>query len=305
MASRLGRLVLLATERSLVQRAVTSTPPGKLLARRFVAGETLDDAIAVAARLNDEGFTVSLDHLGEHVTDAERAAAARDDYLACLDRIAAENLDANISIKLTQLGLGFDGALAEGSLRDLAARAAAVDRTVTIDMEESEYTSATIELYEAAQRIHGNLGIALQAYLLRTAGDLERIVDLGGHIRLCKGAYLEPADVAFQGREEVAASFDRLSRRLFAQTTTKPAIASHDDDRLAIALELAAGRDAPYEFQLLYGVRGPRQRELVAAGHPVRVYVPYGVAWYPYLTRRLAERPANVAFFLRAALGRS
>jgi proline dehydrogenase len=172
-------------------------------------------------------------------------------------------------------------------------------------MEESEYTSATIELYEAAQRVHGNLGIALQAYLMRTAGDLERIVDLGGHIRLCKGAYLEPADVAFQGREEVAASFDDLSRRLFAQTTTKPAIASHDDDRLAVALELAAGRDAPYEFQLLYGVRGPRQRELVAAGHPVRVYVPYGVAWYPYLTRRLAERPANVAFFLRAALGRS
>ena len=140
---------------------------------------------------------------------------------------------------------------------------------------------------------------------VRAEGDLERVIGLGGHIRLCKGAYLEEPDVAFQGRDEVAMSFDRLLRTLMGQSATKPAIATHDDDWITRARELIEGYAAPYEFQLLYGVRGPLQRELVANGHPVRVYVPYGVAWYPYLTRRLAERPANVGFFLRAAVGRS
>ncbi len=305
MPSRVGKLVLLATDRSPVRKLFTATRPGRALAGRFVAGETLDDAVAAAAALNSAGFTVSLDHLGEHVSDTEQAIAARDDYLACLDRIAADGLDANISIKLTQLGLGFDDALAARSLTELAERAAGHGTTVTVDMEESEHTSATIDLYEATQREHGNLGVALQAYLLRTEGDLERVIGLGGHIRLCKGAYLEEPDVAFQGRDEVAMSFDRLLRTLMGQSATKPAIATHDNDRITRARELIESYAAPYEFQLLYGVRGPLQRELVANGHPVRVYVPYGVAWYPYLTRRLAERPANVGFFLRAAVGRS
>ncbi len=140
---------------------------------------------------------------------------------------------------------------------------------------------------------------------MRSATDLDRIIPLGGHIRLCKGAYLEPADVAFQGRAEVASSFDRLLETLMAAPETKPAIATHDDDRLALARRLAAEREDPYEFQLLYGVRGPLQRELITAGYPVRIYLPYGVAWYPYLTRRMAERPANLGFFLRAVVGRS
>ncbi len=305
MASALGKLVLLATERSAVRSLFTSTRPGRALATRFVAGEELSDAIDVARRLNEDGFSVSLDHLGEHVTDRDQAVAARDDYLACFDRIAAGGLDANISIKLTQLGLGFDTDLAASSLDELATRAAAAGTTVTVDMEESEHTSATIELYETAQRTHGNLGIAIQAYLLRSATDLDRIIPLGGHIRLCKGAYLEPADVAFQGRAEVASSFDRLLETLMAAPETKPAIATHDDDRLALARRLAAEREDPYEFQLLYGVRGPLQRELITAGYPVRIYLPYGVAWYPYLTRRMAERPANLGFFLRAVVGRS
>ena len=274
------------------------------MATRFVAGEALDDAVTVAADLNGRGFSVSLDHLGEHATDVARATAARDDYVACLERIAVGGLDANVSIKLTQLGLGFDDDLAVRSLDAIATAAAAVDNTVTIDMEESSHTSATIDLYEDAQRRHGNLGIALQAYLLRTERDLQRIISLGGHIRLCRGAYLENPAVAFQGRDDVAASFDRLLETLLTQSTTKPAIATHDEERIAHARELLVERSAPYEFQLLYGVRPRMQRDLTAAGYPVRVYLPYGVAWYPYLTRRLAERPANLRFFLRAVVGR-
>ncbi len=304
MPSRLGRLILLATERSPVRRLFTATKPGRALASRFVAGESLDEAMDAAARLNRMGFGVSLDHLGEHVSDRSHADAARDDYLACLDQIAVRGLDANISVKLTQLGLGFDDDRVTESLDLLAAKAAECGTTVTIDMEESGHTGTIIDMYAAAQAKHGNLGIAIQAYLLRSVHDIERLVPLGGHIRLCKGAYLEGPDVAFQGREEVSASFDRLLELLVNADETKPAIATHDVERIVVARRLVEGRSGPFEFQLLYGVRGPLQRELLAAGYPVRVYVPYGVAWYPYLTRRLAERPANLGFFLRAAVGR-
>ncbi|MDX1689479.1 MAG: proline dehydrogenase family protein [Acidimicrobiia bacterium] len=301
--SLLGRLVLAVTRWGWVRRLFTSSI-GRRLALRFVAGEHLDDAVAAARRLQDAGFTVSLDHLGEHVADPDLAVRARDDYLACLDRIEAEGLDANISIKLTQLGLGLDDDLAADGLDRIAARAADVGRTVTIDMEESRHTERTIELYEAAQAVHGNLGLALQAYLRRTTADLARVAPLGGHLRLCKGAYDEDADVAFQRRSRVDAAFDRLLRDLMAWPGVRPAIATHDGERIDLAVELSEGREAPYEFQMLYGVREPLQRALVADGHPVRIYVPYGTAWYPYLTRRIAERPANLWFFLRALVGR-
>lgn len=274
------------------------------MARRFVAGETLDEAMAVAAELVATGCEVSLDHLGEHVSDHVEAERSRDDYLACLDRIGESGLAANISVKLTQLGMGLDDDLAAKSLDQLAARAAAVGTTVTVDMEESEYTDKTIALYEAAQREHGNLGIAVQAYLHRTTSDLDRLVPLGGHIRLCKGAYAEPGEVAVQSNDDVDERFDSLLALLMQFPGTKPAIATHDDVRIDLAKSLILRRAAPYEFQMLYGVRGPLQRELVAAGYPLRIYVPYGVAWYPYLTRRLAERPANVLFFMRALVGR-
>jgi proline dehydrogenase len=159
-------------------------------------------------------------------------------------------------------------------------------------------------MYEVAQKEHGNLGIAIQAYLLRSASDLDRIIPLGGHIRLCKGAYAEPEDVAYQGSSEVDRSFDRLSALLMGSPDTKPAIASHDDARLEPVLEAASSRTEPWEFQMLYGVRRDRQRELADAGNEMRIYVPYGEAWYPYLTRRMAERPANLAFFARALIGK-
>jgi proline dehydrogenase len=200
--------------------------------------------------------------------------------------------------------MGLDDDIAAKHLGEIAQAAKRIGTTVTVDMEESEYTERTIAIYEEAQTEHGTLGIAIQSYLLRSASDLDRIIPLGGHIRLCKGAYAEEPDVAYQGDAEVNQSFDRLSALLMTSPDTKPAIASHDDARIRPVLEAAETRETPWEFQMLYGVRRDRQHELVDLGHDVRVYVPYGEAWYPYLTRRMAERPANLMFFARALVGR-
>lgn len=247
---------------------------------------------------------VSLDHLGEHVHDDASAKSAKEDYLEILDRISSEGLDANISIKLTQLGMSFDLEQTKSSLDELAARAADAGTTVTIDMEESEWTESTIDAYEAVQSSRGNLGIAVQAYLFRTAEDLTRLIDLGGHIRLCKGAYAEPPEVAYQTKGDVDASFERLLGMLMGAEQVRPAIATHDDRLIERTYELAASREAPFEFQMLYGIRETIQQEIMHKGYPLRVYVPYGSQWYPYLTRRLAERPANLMFFARALVGK-
>jgi proline dehydrogenase len=302
--SLFSRLVLALTQAGPVERLITTTRPGRSLARRFVAGDTLDDAVGVSQGLNDAGFLVSLDLLGEEVTDARTAAKATDEYLMCLDRIRSDKLEANISIKPTQLGLAIDERLALENISSLAAAATAVGTTVTVDMEDSRYTEATVRMYEKAQAEHGNLGIALQSCLRRTPADLDRLAHLGGHIRLCKGAYVEPEEVAFQAKREVDAAYEAQLRRLMAFPLTKPAVASHDGHLVGVALALANGRSLPFEFQMLYGVRPEMQRELVAAGYPLRVYLPFGSEWYPYLTRRLAERPANAWFFIRALFGR-
>lgn len=299
-----GRALLAVTERGFVRRMITGTGPGRALSTRFVAGETLEDAVGAALELNGRGATVSLDHLGEHVSDRVQAEAAREDYMACLDAIGERGIDGNISVKLSQLGMGLDNELAAASLDMLAERASAVGTTVSVDMEESAVTDVTLDIYCAAQERHGNLGLALQAYLHRTPGDMKRVKALGGHVRLCKGAYAEPPELAFQSRDEVNDAFDRLTQMLMADDGVKPAIASHDTDRLDVAARLAVGRDAPFEYQMLYGVRTGLQERMLAAGDPLRVYVPYGIAWYPYLTRRMAERPANIMFFLRALLMR-
>lgn len=296
--------VLSVTERSSIRRLVTETRAGRAVAGRFVAGDTLTDAVAVARSLNEAGMVVSMDHLGEHVTAIDEAERATGSYLECLEAIAGEGLDANISVKLTQLGMGLDDDVAAKNLDRLAAAAAAAGTSVTVDMEESAHTDTTIAIYEATQRLHGNVGIAVQSYLRRTAADLDRLIPLGGHIRLCKGAYAEPESVAYQHAHEVDESFDRLGAVLMASPHVKPAVATHDDARIAAVLASATTRTAPWEFQMLYGVRRDRQAELIAAGHAMRIYVPYGEAWYPYLTRRLAERPANLAFFARALVGR-
>ena len=304
MASRLGRLLLAVTDRSPVRKLITETRSGRAVSDRFVAGESLDEAIAVARELNEHGASVSLDHLGEHVTDVPQAVAARDDYVAALDRLDAEEIDGNVSVKLTQLGLGTDDDLAAHSLATLAERAGSYGRTVTVDMEESRYTEAAVSLAEKTQREHGNLGLALQSYLHRSEADLERMIAAGGHVRICKGAYAEPADVAFQSTDDVDAAFDRMVATAMSSSAIEPAIATHDGRRIDLAKELAAARSAPWEFQMLYGVRRRLQAELLASGYPLRIYVPYGIAWYPYLTRRLAERPANMLFCLRSLASR-
>jgi proline dehydrogenase len=300
----LGRGLLAITDRSAIRKLFTETAAGRRVSHRFVAGETLDEGATVARQLNDSGFRVSLDHLGEHVDSYAACFDARDAYLACLDRIGADELDANISVKLSHLGLALDAELAVDSLGRLAERAAEVGTTVTIDMEESEYTEATITAYESVQSSAGNLGIAVQSYLYRTGPDLDRVIPLGGHVRLCKGAYAEPEEVAYQSAAKVDAAFDELARRLMAAPGIHPAIATHDTARIELAKQLDQQREEAWEFQMLYGVRRDLQSELLAEGYPVRIYLPYGVAWYPYLTRRMAERPANLAFFLRAAAGK-
>lgn len=302
--SAFTRAVVAATTAPPVERIITGTRAGRSLARRFVAGETLDAGVECARRLNRSRLPVSLDLLGEEVHDRAGAERAADEYVETLKAISAEGLDANISIKLTQLGLAIDPAMAEAAVDRLARAAAEAGTTVTIDMESSTYTDSTVRIYESVQRERGNLGLCLQAALHRTPDDMERLIPLGGHIRLCKGAYVEPPSVALQSDREIVAAYVRLLTTLMGSSGVRPAIATHDPTLIGVALDLARKRQEPFEFQMLYGVRGDEQRRLALMGYDVRVYVPFGSAWYPYLTRRLAERPANFWFFLRALVGR-
>ena len=298
------RSVVAVTELGPVEAAITGTRAGRLLAGRFVAGDTLGEAAETAAALNKLGLHVSLDLLGEAVEDRKGAEKATLGYLECLDRLAVDGLEANISVKLTQLGLAIDRRVAEASVERLAVAAAQVGATVTIDMEDSRYTADTVDIYADAQTRHGNLGVCLQAYLRRTPDDLERLTPIGGHIRLCKGAYVEAEEIAFQGSDDVDAAFARLLTVLMAAEGVRPAVATHDPGLIELTRQLGEKRSAGFEFQMLYGVRQDEQRRLVDLGHDVRVYLPFGSAWYPYLTRRLAERPANAWFFFRALVGR-
>jgi proline dehydrogenase len=303
----LRRTLMAASRSERLQRVATEARPARRVARRFVAGETLDEALEVAEVLNKQGMSASLDHLGEAVDDETVARHAAKTYMRALDRIAEEDLDASISVKLTQLGIDVSPDLCRGLVADICARAAETTRAVTIDMESSAYTDVTVDLVLALREDgHDNVGCAVQAYLHRTPEDVERLVAAGASLRLCKGAYLEPPDIAYRSRREISSAFAMLAERLL-ESGTYPLIATHDH-RLVhhvknVVRRLGLDRDA-YEFQMLYGVREPLQRELVADGHRLRIYVPFGDEWYPYLVRRLAERPANLAFFLRAVAGR-
>lgn len=298
-----SRAVVGATGARPVRSLITDTKPGLALAKKFVAGDTLDEAVEVGRDLNRKGFLLSLDLLGEEVHDNESAESALQEYLECLDRIETEGLDSNISVKLTQLGLSIDQEMALEAVERLALRAAEVGTNLTIDMEDSRFTAQTVDIYSSAQEKHGNLGIAIQAYLKRTPADLRRIVPLGGHIRLCKGAYVESSDVALTVKAAVDGAYRSQLKTLMAAETTKPAVATHDLALIDATRALAPQRLGEFEFQMLYGVRTALQEKLIAEGFPLRIYLPFGSQWYPYLTRRMAERPANLWFFARALVG--
>ena len=273
---------------------------GWRVASRFVAGPGLDDAISVASRLADEGIATMLDHLGENVESEAQAIAAADAAIAALERIAAvDTLDCNISVKLTQLGLDLSEDLCLSQLERVLSVAARRSNIVMIDMESSRYVDRTLAVFRDLRSQHDRVGVCLQAALRRTPADVLTLPP-GSTIRLVKGAYLEPADIAFQRRREVDAAWARLFTTLIARGHTVHA-ATHDPRLIGRAVRLASERAVSrsnLEFQMLYGIRRDLQRRLAATGRPVRVYVPYGSEWYPYLTRRLAERPANLWFFV-------
>jgi proline dehydrogenase len=280
------------------------TPNG--FARRFIAGETVNEAIDTARALQGRGMHVALDYLGESVSTTKAATAASREYVQLIETIVASGIERNISLKLTQLGLTIDKATCVDNLRRILEPAARHQFFVRIDMESSEFTQLTMDVFETVWNLEfRNVGLALQSSLHRTEQDVRRMNDLGARVRLVKGAYKEPASVAFQQKADVDAAYLR-QMRLLLDHGVYPAIATHDEQIIAEARNYAAerqhGKDR-FEFQMLYGIRRDLQTALVADGYRMRVYIPFGKEWFPYFMRRLGERPANVGFVLKALFG--
>ncbi|HLZ45969.1 MAG TPA: proline dehydrogenase family protein [Gemmatimonadales bacterium] len=288
------------SEQPRIFRFVRKNRLARKLASRFVAGETIDEAVATLRELNTGHLSASLDLLGESVQHADEARRACRTYLDVLDRIHTTDADANVSIKLTQMGLDIDEQLCMANLRAIVGKAKQIDSFVRIDMEQSSYTAKTIALFkDVFYPEFGNaVGVVLQSYLRRTAADVATMIRLGARVRLCKGAYKEPEDVAFPEKRDVDANFIDCMEQLM-ERGNYPGIATHDLKIIDHAKAFAKQRRIPverFEFQMLYGVRRDLQYGLRREGYNVRVYVPFGSHWYPYLMRRLAERPANIAF---------
>lgn len=281
-------------------RRLVQARPGRAVASRFVAGETLDDAMRTARELDRRRISAMLDHLGENVTTAEQAEAARHAYVAALKRVAPErDLDCAVSVKLTQIGLDLSADLCERNLRAILERADDAGVFVAIDMENHTYVDQTLDIVRRVHPAHPRIGVCLQAYLRRTEDDVFALPP-GIRIRLVKGAYLEPPEVVLGSKREVDAAYSRLFATLLVRGHAVD-VATHDPRLIEGVRRRVDDLEAGWsrvEFQMLYGVRRDLQAQLAGRGYPVRVYIPYGTEWYPYLTRRLAERPANVWFFL-------
>jgi len=285
-------------------------------ASRFVAGTKIGDALKVIRELNAKDINATVDHLGEHTSKPEEASESTDDILNTLDEIKKSDLCANVSIKLTQIGLGLDENLCAQNLERILSRAKEQDNFIRIDMEDTPYTDKTINLYhQMRNKGYENTGLVLQSYLYRTEADARKLLEDNTPIRLVKGAYQEPADKAFPKKADVDANYDLLTKIMIDAAMTQnpeqhlakgcfppiPAIATHDENRIAFAKQYVRKVGLPkytIEFQMLYGIRRDLQDQLINEGYPVRVYVPFGTQWYPYFMRRLAERPANVWFFI-------
>ena len=280
---------------------VTSNGTTRRMSRRFVAGEMLDEAIEAARKCNDAGMLATLDCLGENVATPADAQKARDTYLGIFDRIAQEKLHANVSCKLTQLGLDLSPEFCEGLVLSIAERAAAYESFLRIDMESSMYTQRTVELVKQVRLQTPCVGTVIQAYLYRSENDVRDLLSYGCRVRLCKGAYKESEEVAFARKADVDANYVKLMRLLLSSGFYH-AIATHDPRMIAETIRWAAEQKISkddFEFQMLYGIRTDLQRRLVRDGYRVRIYVPFGQEWFPYFMRRLAERPANLGFIVR------
>jgi proline dehydrogenase len=303
----LGPVLLAASRSDRMRRVVAGAPVTRPVVNRFVAGDELHPAMDTVRTLTDAGLDVTLDHLGEDVTDRTTAQATRDAYLRLLEALGKEDLGprAEVSVKLSAFGQalpdgGHDIALA--GVTRIAELATAIGTTVTLDMEDHTTVDSTLAILRELRRDHPDTGAVLQSYLFRTEDDARALAVAGSRVRLVKGAYKEPARVAFQDKREVDKAYVRVLRTLFAGAGY-PMVGSHDPRMIAIAQELAARNHraaGTYEFQMLYGIRTAEQRRLAAEGERMRIYVPYGADWYGYFMRRLAERPANLAFFLRS-----
>jgi proline dehydrogenase len=277
------------------------------VARRFVAGERLDDAIEAGREVNRAKRSASLDLLGENVSDEAGARRAAEDYLAIFDRIAREKLDANVSLKLTQLGLDLGEPLCQELLEGIVAHAAELGNFVRIDMEGSAYTQRTVGITRRARAKYSNVGTVMQAYLYRAEQDVKDLLSVGCRMRLCKGAYKEPPDIAFPKKGDVDANYVKLMKLLLSSGIYH-GIATHDPAMIHATKKFVRERNIgreQFEFQMLYGIRTDLQEQLVREGHRLRVYIPFGADWFPYFMRRLAERPANLVFFLRNLMPQS
>jgi proline dehydrogenase len=288
-------LLRLSQERRLRDLAVHN-PVLRTMARRFVAGETLAEAVAAVRQINARGMTASLDHLGENVTSADEAKAAAQDYCVLLKEIARAGIACNASLKLTQLGLDLGEELAVDNLICVLEQARKDENFIRIDMESSEYVDRTLAIFYRVFEQYKNVGVVIQSCLHRSVDDVEQLIGAGARVRLVKGAYVEPPSVAFQDKREVDKTFVRLTQMLL-ERGNYPAIATHDTNMIDATRDFAQRRGISpdrYEFQMLYGIRRDLQMQLARNGHRMRVYVPYGTQWYPYLMRRMAERPANL-----------
>lgn len=290
---------------TLMRNFVVNFPLSRRVTRRFIAGETLDEAIAVVKKLNAQGLDVTFDQLGESVNQPAEARAAKDGYLRALDAIATHRVASQVSVKLTQMGLDIDPNLCLDHMRQILRRAKAIGTLVTIDMESSQYTQTTLNMFKTLREEFDNVGIVIQSYLYRSEEDMKMLYALGANVRLCKGAYKEPPEIAFPKKKDVDDNYRKLAQ-IFLQANGNPNgayldLATHDEKIInwAKAYTTAHHIDRKrFEFQMLYGIRSDLQRQLAAEGYTMRVYVPYGTHWYPYFMRRLAERPANVIFLV-------
>jgi proline dehydrogenase len=300
-------LLLHLSESKRLAPLIMKNAISRRVARRFVAGETLDDAIEAAREVNRTKRSASLDLLGENVSNEAGARRAAEGYLAIFDRIAREKIDANVSLKLTQLGLDLGEPHCQALLEGIVAHAAELGNFVRIDMEGSAYTQRTVEIAKRVRAKYSNVGTVMQAYLYRAEQDVKSLLSAGCRMRLCKGAYKEPPDIAFPKKEDVDANYIQLMK-LLLPSGIYHGIATHDPAMIQATKDFVRERNIgreKFEFQMLYGIRTDLQEELVREGYRLRVYIPFGTDWFPYFMRRLAERPANLAFFLRNLLPQS